>query len=80
MYSETLINRHSFNHQFLLTVSPYSMYSNQIAAKNHPRFIAEWRTIVLLMSHVLGPPSYRTRGQFQLYVCTYVVLHILYLM
>jgi hypothetical protein len=42
-YSETSINRHSFNRQFLLTASPYSMYSNQIAAKNHPRFTAERR-------------------------------------
>jgi hypothetical protein len=37
-YSETLIKR-----QFLLTVSPYSMYSNQIATKDHPRFTAERR-------------------------------------
>jgi hypothetical protein len=43
LYSETSINRHSFNRQFLLTVSPYSMYSNQIAAKNHLRFTAERR-------------------------------------
>jgi hypothetical protein len=42
-YSETSINGHSFNHQFLLTVSPYSMYNNQIAAKNHRRFTAERR-------------------------------------
>jgi hypothetical protein len=42
-YSETSINRHSFNRQFLLTVSPYSMYNNQIAAKNYPRFSAERR-------------------------------------
>jgi hypothetical protein len=42
-YSETSINCHSFNCQFLLTVSLYSMYSNQIAAKNHPCFTAERR-------------------------------------
>jgi hypothetical protein len=42
-YSETSINRHSFNRQFLLTVRRYSMYSNQIAAKNHPRFTAKRR-------------------------------------
>jgi hypothetical protein len=35
LYSETSTNR-----QFLLTVSPYSMYSKQIVAKNHPRFTA----------------------------------------
>jgi hypothetical protein len=42
-YSETSINRYTFNRHFLLTVSLYSMYSNQIAAKNHPRFTAERR-------------------------------------
>jgi hypothetical protein len=42
-YNKTLVNRRSFNRQFLLTVSLYFMYSNQIATKNHPRFTTERR-------------------------------------